>query len=338
MDVDDPDRGSPGCVVGIGASAGGVDALTRIVSHLPGDMPAALLIVLHVPATGRSLLAPILDRRTDLDVRVAEHDDVLEAGRAYVAPPDRHLVVADGRVRLDRGPKENGARPAVDPMFRSLAAAYGPRAVGVVLSGALGDGSSGALAIKLAGGTVIVQDPLDATVRSMPESASRAVGAPDAVLPTDAIGPALATLADKRAGVRDDRAMSGAADRHKEGPERPAGPPSGYTCPECSGPLWAIGERDVVGYRCRVGHAYSEDSMIIEQGSAVEAALWSALEALEERAEFLQGIADRHGDRRPRLHDRFERAAQDALGQAELIRRALGAGEPLHALDVHAAE
>jgi two-component system chemotaxis response regulator CheB len=169
--MEQPVPGVLGRVVGIGASAGGVDALMRLFRALQRDVPAAVLVVLHVPATGRSLLAPILDRHTDLDVRVAEHGEAIVPGRVYVAPPDRHLVVHDGTVHLERGPKENAVRPAVDPMLRSLAAAYGEHGIAVILSGALGDGSSGALAVKLAGGTVIVQDPADATVPSMPESA-----------------------------------------------------------------------------------------------------------------------------------------------------------------------
>jgi two-component system chemotaxis response regulator CheB len=196
VDTHDPDRGALGRVVGIGASAGGVDALTRVLRNVERDVRAALMVVLHVPATGRSLLAPILDRYTDLDVRVAEHGEEITAGRVYVAPPDRHLTVSGGRVQLERGPKENAARPAVDPMLRSLAAAYGDHAIAVVLSGALGDGSSGALAVRQAGGTVIVQDPDDATVPSMPESALHAVGDADAVLAADAIGAALMRLAD----------------------------------------------------------------------------------------------------------------------------------------------
>ena len=202
MDTPDPDRGRLGRVVGIGASAGGVDALIRLFGEVNADLPAALLVVLHVPATGRSLLAPILDRRTALDVRVAEDGEALVAGRVYVAPPDRHLIVDDGRIRLELGPRENAVRPAVDPMLRSLAAAYGEDAVAIVLSGAMGDGSSGALAVKLAGGKVIVQDPEDAAVPSMPESALRAVGAADAVLDAESIGRELARLDDGRGTMR----------------------------------------------------------------------------------------------------------------------------------------
>jgi two-component system chemotaxis response regulator CheB len=181
-----------------------------------------------------------------------------------------------------------------------------------------------------------VQDPGDATVPSMPESALRAVGDADAVLPAAAIGPALAALAGS--GSREeDVAMGEARDPVSETADRPAGAPSPFTCPECHGPLWEAAEGDLARYRCRVGHAFSEDALVIEQGSAVEAALWSALEALEERAEFLRRVAQRHGSGRPRLRDRFMGGAEDALERADLIRAALGTrrGGP-HALDLHA--
>jgi two-component system, chemotaxis family, protein-glutamate methylesterase/glutaminase len=325
---------------GVGASAGGVDALIRIVRALPADLPAAVCIVLHVPATGRSLLAPILGRQTELEVAVPADGEPLRPGRVYVAPPDRHLSVAAGRLELGRGPKENGVRPAVDPMLKSLAAAYGEHSVAVILSGALGDGSTGALAVKQAGGTVIVQDPEDATVPSMPESAIRTVGEVDAVLKAAEIGPALGRLLAGGSEIREELVMTAGEARLEAGPERPPGAPSTFTCPECHGSLWEVSESGLTRYRCRVGHAYSEDSMIVEQGSSVETALWSALEALEERAEFLGRLAVRHGgERRGRLHDRFAGAADDARERAELIRRALGIrGEAPHAFDMQSTE
>ena len=155
-------------------------------------------MVLHLPATGRSLLAPILDRETSLPVEVPVSGEPLRPGRIYVAPPDRHLTVTSGRLELGRGPKENGVRPAIDPMLRSLAAAYGEHTVAVVLSGALTDGSGGALAIKRAGGAVIVQAPAEATVPSMPQSVLDTVGEVDAVLTAAEIGPALVRLAGRR--------------------------------------------------------------------------------------------------------------------------------------------
>ena len=326
----------PTHVVGIGASAGGVDALLALVRRLPADLDAALCIVLHVPATGRSVLAPILARQTDLPVAVAADGEALSAGRVYVAPPDRHLIVDDGRVLLKRGPKENGVRPAVDPMLRSLADAYGERAVAVVLSGALGDGSSGALAVSRAGGTVIVQDPEDATVPSMPESALAAVGNAATVLPAAQIGRALENLAIG-APMRENPAMNAPPRDLSEHADRPSGPPSAFTCPECNGPLWETEHGGVLRFRCRVGHGFSEDALVGEQGNAVEAALWIALESLEERAEFLRRLSERHAYGRPRLRARYEGAAADALERAELIRTALGirGGHP-HALDLPA--
>ena len=163
-------------VIGIGASAGGVDALTQIVAALPADLPHAILVVLHLPAGGRSLLAAILDRTCALPVSTAEDGQALAAGGVLVAPPDHHLLVRDGRVALTRGPKESAARPAVDAMLRSIALSSGPAGVAVVLSGALGDGSNGALMVARAGGMVIVQDPKDAIMPSMPEHALAAVG------------------------------------------------------------------------------------------------------------------------------------------------------------------
>lgn len=195
MDLRQAERGGATVrVVGIGASAGGVDALVQVVRELPASLPVALCVVLHVPSAGTSLLAPILARETRLAVGVAQDGERLRAGRVYVAPNDRHLVVADGAVVLDDGPKENGVRPAVDPLLRSLAASYGAEAVAVILSGALADGSAGALAVCSAGGHVIVQDPAEATVRSMPESALSAVGRAGDVLRAAAIGPALVAL------------------------------------------------------------------------------------------------------------------------------------------------
>jgi two-component system, chemotaxis family, protein-glutamate methylesterase/glutaminase len=291
-----------------------------------------LCVVMHVPATGRSLLAPILDRQTALVASVPSDGEPLRPGRLYVAPPDRHLTVGAGRLALGRGPKENGVRPAVDPLLRSLASAYGKHSVAVILSGALGDGSLGALAVKRAGGNVIVQDPEDASVPSMPEGAMATVGDVE-VLTADQIGAAIQRLAGSAPPTREEPVMTGGDE------DRPTGPPSGFTCPECHGPLWEVSEGEHARYRCRVGHAYSEDSMMLEQGSAVEAALWSALEALEERAEFLNRMAARYRERRPQLHHRFAGAAEDARERALLIRSALGLrGEAPKAFDMQAAE
>jgi two-component system chemotaxis response regulator CheB len=317
-------------VIGIAASAGGVEALRAVVRALPADLPAAICIVLHIPATGRSLLAPILDRAGALTAVVAHDGQPLRAGSIYVAPADHHLLVRDTTIELSRGPKENGVRPAADPMFRSLARAWGPAAIGVVLSGALDDGSAGTVSLAEAGATVIVQDPDEALVPGMPASAI-AAGRPDHILPLAEIGGVLETLARAAAPPQMEDAMASDPDppAHLAAEQRPTGAPSGFTCPECSGALWELRDGALARYRCRVGHSYSEDAMIEAQGQTVEAALWTALEVLEERGELLRRIAGRM-EGKPRSAGRFVDAAGEVMDRATLLRRALsmGVGNP----------
>jgi two-component system chemotaxis response regulator CheB len=302
----------PRRVVGVAASAGGVEALQRLVEHLPADLDAALCVVLHIPSSGRSLLAPILSRATKLTVVLATDGAPLNRATVYVAPADHHLLVHSDRIELSSGPKENGVRPAADPMFRSLARSWGPAAVAVVLSGALDDGAAGALAVAQAGGRVIVQDPDDALVPSMPISAL-AVTTAHNVLPVVEIGEALRRFTETPVEERQVEAR----------PEPvPGAIPSGFASPECRGALWELREGDHARYRCRVGHAYSEEAMVTAQGTAVEAALWTALEGLEERSELLLRIAKRMHDQ-PRTHQRFTTDARDAKDRAAIIRRIL---------------
>jgi two-component system chemotaxis response regulator CheB len=320
----------PAGAIGIAASAGGVEALRRVVADLPGDLPVAICIVLHIPATGRSLLAPILARDGALPAVLAEHGDALRPGTIYVAPADRHLLVRGLRIGLSRGPKENGVRPAADALFRSLARSWGPRATGVVLSGGLDDGSAGAAAIADAGGMVVIQDPATAIVPGMPEAAIAATNGAE-VLPLDEIGRRLTRLVRQRAPEGEEETMPSEPDPtdHLDVEHRPAGPPSGFTCPECSGALWELRDGALVRYRCRVGHTYSEDAMVGALGEAVEAALWTALEVLEERGELLVRIAGRMHDK-PRSAGRIRDAAREVEDRAALLRRALsiGVGNP----------
>jgi two-component system chemotaxis response regulator CheB len=305
-----------------------VEALRRLVAGLPADLDAAICVVLHIPPTGRSLLAPILDRDSELTTVLAAHGAPLRAGTVYVAPADHHLLVRANTLELSRGPKENGVRPAADPMFRSLARSWGKCAIAVVLSGALDDGAAGAVAVALAGGQVVVQEPADALVPGMPSSAM-AVTTPDAILPVTEIGDELRRLVAAPIPNPGKEALVQAEPDPVEmerGPNRPDGPASGFTCPECSGALWELREGDLVRYRCRVGHAYSEDAMVEAQGNAVEAALWAALEVLEERSELLNRIADRT-QRQPRTERRFRTGARDADEHAAVIRRVLGMGQ-----------
>ena len=282
----------------VGASAGGVQALQSLVAVLPADFPAAVLVVLHGPP-GVSALPSILSRSGQLPAVHAVEGDPIRPGRILVAPPDHHLVVFDGAVTLSKGPKENGHRPAVDVLFRSAAQVLGPRVVGVVLSGALDDGAAGAVAIKLRGGSVVVQDPGEAQYDGMPRAALSALGEVDA-LPVSAMPAYFADrFGEDRADVDDgsptmlqEVAIASLDPAAISDPERP-GVPSGFGCPDCGGALFVIEEGGLVRYRCRVGHAWSPESLLAQHGASVETALFTALRALEEKAALLRGMADK---------------------------------------------
>jgi two-component system chemotaxis response regulator CheB len=319
----------PAYVIAAAASAGGVEALRTLVADLPGDIDAAVCVVLHIPPSDRSLLAPILDREGPLRAVLAEDGLALERGTIYVARSARHLLIRRARLELSSGPKENGVRPAADPMFRSLAAAWRAKAIAVVLSGALDDGAAGAAAVVAAGGRLVVQEPGDALVPGMPTSALAATR-PDAVLPVADMGARLARMVSESSPLqREEHSMS--QPELEEFPPRPPGPASAFVCPECRGPVWEVREGEVVRYRCRVGHVYSEQAMVDAQGDAVEAALWAALQALQERSELLNRVADRMDDRAPHSRDRFRQGARDADERAALIRRVLSMGDGLRA-------
>lgn len=319
-------------IIVVGASAGGVEALLTIARNLPADLPAAVFIVLHIPAQSPSMLPLILRRVTSLAVEHPSDRAPIEHGHVYVAPPDHHLLVGHGFVRVIRGPRENRHRPAVDPLFRTAARFYGPRAVGVVLTGSLDDGTAGLQAIKRRGGVAIVQDPEEAFYPSMPRSAIAHV-AVDHVLPLAAIAPMLSRIAREPAAdegaypVPDDMdfesrlvAMDPAALASKERP----GQPSEYSCPECGGVLHEIQDGPVVRFRCRVGHAFSTESVIAEQSTAQETALWTALNTLEESIILSRRLAEQaHVNGREWLEKRFREKMEEAQGHAETIRKVL---------------
>lgn len=329
-------------IIVVGASAGGVRALSEMVAALPHRLEASVFIVLHVAPTPPSLLPQILARQTPLPVAHARDGEPIRRGRVYVAPPDHHLLVSAGGVRVTRGPRENGHRPAVDPLFRSAAACFGPRVVGVILSGTLDDGSAGLRAVKARGGTAVVQDPEDALYPGMPQNAIDH-SQPDHVLPIEGIGKLLSSLAatDGDDGGEGDHSDDGGrfvpheeteeqlgwAPADSAGPlsaELGAGAPSGFTCPECHGALWDVSDPGLTRFRCRVGHAYSAESMVAEQGKDVENALWIALRALEERVSLTRKLAAR-ARRREHSHTafHFDQQADDADGRAEVLRAVL---------------
>ena len=316
-------------IVALGASAGGIEALQRLMRELPEELPAAVCLVVHIPATSRSVLADIIARQTPLPVSPAVDGEPLAEGHVYVAPPDLHLRVRAGRIQLDRGPKENGVRPAIDPLFRSAADAYAERAIAAVLSGSLSDGAGGAAVIAAAGGTVLVQDPDDAVVPSMPESALAAVPGARRFAAAD-LADEIARVADAFPPTAEEVPVS--ADDSLPPLQQlrrvAAGPPVGLTCPECHGPLWELREGEVVRYRCRVGHAFYEDALLEGKGAAIESALWMALEALEERSELLNAVADRlETGGRASSAASFRERARGADERAELVRGVLTVDE-----------
>ena len=321
-------------IIVIGASAGGVEALAQVAQDLPADLPAAVFIVLHVPAHGVSVLPAILSRRGPLPAVHPADGEPIQSGRIYIAPPDHHLLVKHGHVRVVRGPSENGHRPSVDPLFRSAARFYGPRVVGVILSGTLDDGTSGLMAVKQRGGLAVVQDPEEAMFSGMPRSAVENV-AVDWVGPLADVGPTLARLAQEPAPAPGQTASAeledevDVAEMDMQAIEAPrAGAPSGFTCPDCHGALWEVQEGDLIRFRCRVGHAYSPDSLLAQQSESLEEALWIAMRALEESAALADRLAERAQGRDHALAAvRFGEQAQDARHRAGIIRQALLKGQ-----------
>ncbi|ORW73254.1 chemotaxis protein CheB [Mycobacterium saskatchewanense] len=287
-------------VVAIGASAGGVEALSRMVAGLSADVPYAYLVALHLPAGAPSVLAGILDRSGPLPAVAAEDGAPLEPGRIYVSVPDRHLMVADRRVLLSQGPTENGYRPAINALFRSAALAFGARAVGVLLSGVLDDGVLGLAAIRSRGGTTIGQSPGDALFPAMPTNAIDA-GVVDRQAAAADIGAALKELSQREIadpGMRPDSAMElenriAMMPRFSTNFESgKLGPHSGYTCPDCNGSLAAVSDGN---FRCQVGHAWTAEALLTARDDEVEGALWIALRSLQEKARLVRGLADKAG-------------------------------------------
>jgi two-component system chemotaxis response regulator CheB len=316
-------------LVVIGASAGGVEALKTVVADLPADLPACVLVVLHVPSTGMSALPSILDRAGPLPARHAVEGDRLEPGRILVAPPDHHLIVLDEAVTLSRGPRENGHRPAVDVLFRSAARSHDGHVVAVVLSGALDDGAAGMVAVRQRGGACVVQDFEDALYDSMPRAAHAAAEVEHVVAAKEMSALIGALL---RQGKRADRpappplmemeaAMAELDPEAMHDHDRP-GEPSGFACPDCHGVLFEITEGGLVRFRCRVGHAWSPESLLAQQSMALEGALWMALRGLEEKAALSTDLGDRANASGHRLSGaRFHETAADTLQAAELVRR-----------------
>jgi two-component system chemotaxis response regulator CheB len=323
-------------VVVIGGSAGSLEPLTTIVKGLPVGLKASVLVVMHTRAGSDGVLPQIL-RRATVPVDFAAHAERFKHGHVYVAQPDRHLIVAGGGFRVVHGPRENGFRPAIDPLFRTAARELGPRVVGVILSGALSDGAYGLSLIKQHGGVAIVQDPEEAKLDSMPKNALSAVDA-DYVLPAAQIAAVVTRLIDERptrGRSNGELRMPRANDGELE-PQLPSentkvsemedryGAPSPLTCPDCGGSLWEVQEGNIVRYQCHTGHQFAPDSLDGAQRDAVDSALWSAVRVLEEHSELKKRMAKRAADNgMSAVSAGFAEGARDAHSQAQRIRSLL---------------
>jgi two-component system, chemotaxis family, protein-glutamate methylesterase/glutaminase len=314
-------------IIVIGASAGGVEAISTLVSELPRDLRASVLVVLHL-SRGRSLLPEILTRAGRLPAHHPLDGEPLQYGQIYVAPPDQHMTLEHDTIRVLHGPSENGVRPAVDPLFRSAARIYGPRVVGIVLTGSLDDGTAGLAAVKEAGGIAVVQDPEEAFSPSMPRSAMAAVH-PDHVLPVREIGLLVRNVVledtEERAARTGPHVQQMEPDLGRPpialGPQDRPGAVSVFSCPECHGVLWEAEQGDLLRFRCRVGHVYSPESMVAAQTDSVDRALWAALRSLEERAALTRKLAVRARAREQHWIARaFDERSKAAAEHAAIVR------------------
>jgi two-component system chemotaxis response regulator CheB len=326
-------------IIVIGASAGGVESLTKLLRGLPEEFPASVFIVQHLSPHRESILPDILQRASKLPVSSPNNKEKFRKGHIYVAPPDKHLILENNHMNLVHGPKENHSRPSVDVLFRSAANAYGERVIGIILTGSLGDGTTGLQAIKSAGGVAIVQDPADAIDPSMPLSAAQQV-AVDASLPLSKIPQELTKLVQqsvntispkkisrKKLGKKELEMSELKEERiHEEGQ---FGVPSVYACPDCKGVLWEIKDANLVRFRCRTGHGFLPEILSERQSDSIESSLWAAMTALEEKSSLTSRLAEKFsnfGD--SQAAQRFRTKSKDALEKAEVLRDILLREEP----------
>lgn len=307
-------------IVVVGASQGGIEALHTLVGALPGEFVAPLLIVQHIGAS-ESMLPSILNEVDGARAAFAENGETVRDGRIYVAPPDHHMLLNDGKLELTRGPRENWARPAVDPLFRTAAHYYGPDAIGLVLSGRLNDGTSGLYEIKRQGGIAIVQTPAEAEAPEMPQSALNNV-AVDYCLPVAEMPRLLMRLTGDTAKQRSPLSRG-----VKTMSEEKFAKPSAQTCPECGGAMREENVGNLTRFRCHIGHVMTAEVLASTQLERLENEMSAVLRALNERAALCREIAGKYAAKDNGLAaETWERAAQQAEQREEDAKRLVDAG------------
>jgi two-component system chemotaxis response regulator CheB len=301
------------------------------VEQLPPNLPAALFVTIHTGADTPGVLAQILQRRSRLTAKRAIDGEPIRHGTIYCPTPDHHLLLERGHVRVFPGPRENGFRPAIDPLFRSASAAYSTRVLGVVLSGALDDGVHGLMKIKHRGGVAIVQSPEEAVVDALPLNAIRHVEV-DHIAGAKEIANLLVRLAHQEAPKEihtvDDQEIIEATVvdgvNNILQSTKPGHAPSAFTCPDCGGSLWELQNGQLTRFRCHVGHVYTADSLVVEKDAALENVMWSALRALEESIALRHRMAARaRAGNVSSIAENFERRAREDEARAEVLRRFL---------------
>lgn len=281
-------------IIVIGASAGGINALKKLVSSLPLDMQASIFIVLHLGSYSNSILDTILSDAGPVPAKFAKNGDFIVHGKMSIAPPDFHLLIDKDVMVLSKGPRENLWRPSIDTLFRSAAVSYGVRVVGVILTGYLDDGVAGLLAIQRCGGKIMVQDPAEAQFPDLPNNVLAHMHV-DYCLPVEGlarqliqqiktpVGPAFPPPDDLiEENVSIDAYMSHLPPRQIKGEV------AGLSCPECGGTLWEQTQGSVTRFQCHVGHGFSEQSLLSGKSNTLDQALWTAFRLMEERVALLR--------------------------------------------------
>ncbi|MBD2121325.1 chemotaxis protein CheB [Trichocoleus sp. FACHB-262] len=321
-------------LVVVGTSAGGLEVLRSLVKHLPPDFPAAICIVWHLPPDAQGILPRVLDKAGPLKAAHAIDREAIVPGRIYVAPPNHHLLIEPERVRVTKGPKENRFRPAIDPLFRSAAYVYGAGAIGIVLTGALDDGTSGLWTIKLRGGTTIVQHPQEALIPSMPKSALKEVEV-DYCVPVAMMPELLIRLTQEPVASMPEvspeenektqlEIQTAAEENALQLGIMKLGELSAFTCPECHGVLVKIKEGNITRFRCHTGHAFSANALLSEVTHSIEETLWSALRAVEESVMLLENLGEHLAEAETsELAQLYLQKAQEAKQRADLVRQAV---------------
>ena len=314
-------------IIVIGGSAGGVEALMQLCACLPADLPAAICVVQHISPTSRSVLPELLTRAGPLPARHPVDDESVEHGRIYIAPPDQHLLLRNDRILLRRGPQENRTRPAIDPLFRSAAVAYGPRVIGAVLTGLLDDGAAGLVAIRRCGGLCVVQDPSDAQWPEMPRRAIER-SQPDHIVKIGEMAELLSRLSRQPAGPRvsvprtlELEARISAQD-FEPGGTPTIGHPSQLICPQCGGVLNEVLDEGTIRFRCQTGHAFTSEGLMVAQSDELERALESAARAHRDRVTLCRRMEE-HAGKLPLTAARWRAAAEEAEAAASAIATAI---------------